>query len=63
MWLFLMAGTFMAVVLVFPNGLAGLLDGRAKEMLPWLRKAVGRIGAPAPREQAVAVIGKADDNG
>jgi urea transport system permease protein len=63
MWLFLMAATFMGVVLIFPNGLAGLLEGgRAKAIVPWLRKMGGRLGGPGPQAPAVAIIGKADDN-
>ncbi len=37
MWLFLMGGLFIAVVMFFPNGLAGIYDKYAKKV-PFLRK-------------------------
>jgi len=32
LWLFLMGGLFMAVVMFFPNGLAGLWDQHARKL-------------------------------
>lgn len=43
LWLYLMGGLFIAVVMLFPNGLAGLYDSHVK---PWLAK---RRGAMARR--------------
>jgi urea transport system permease protein len=44
LWLFLMGATFIAVVLLFPNGLAGLVEGRRRDLLAWLT----RSRAPQP---------------
>jgi urea transport system permease protein len=44
LWLFLMGATFIAVVLLFPNGLAGLFESRAAD----LRKLLKRAKAPRP---------------
>jgi urea transport system permease protein len=44
LWLFLMGATFIAVVLLFPNGLAGLYESRAAD----LRKLLKRAKAPRP---------------
>jgi urea transport system permease protein len=38
LWLFLMGATFITVVLLFPNGLAGLFSGRGRNLLGFLRK-------------------------
>lgn len=38
LWLFLMGATFITVVLLFPNGLAGLFNGKGKNLLGFLRK-------------------------
>ncbi|HEY9192551.1 MAG TPA: urea ABC transporter permease subunit UrtC [Methyloversatilis sp.] len=46
LWLFLMAALFIGVVLVFPNGLAGLYESHVK---PWL----ARRKAPKASTQAV----------
>jgi urea transport system permease protein len=45
LWLFLMGATFIAVVLLFPNGLAGLYESRAAD----LRKLLKRLKAPRPK--------------
>jgi urea transport system permease protein len=37
LWLFLMGGLFIAVVMLFPNGLAGLWESHGKDWLKWLR--------------------------
>ena len=58
LWLFLMAALFIGVVIVFPDGLAGLYDSRIK---PWLakRRAARAGAAPATetREQNSALPG------
>jgi urea transport system permease protein len=36
LWLFAMGGLFIAVVVLFPNGLAGIVDGLRKKAGPWL---------------------------
>jgi len=47
LWLFLMAGLFIAVVIAFPHGLAGLYESHIKPRMRRRRVAVGN--APAPR--------------
>jgi urea transport system permease protein len=54
LWLFAMGGLFIAVVLAFPRGLAGLVTD---QLLPWLaswkgwsRREAAGAGAPAPAE-------------
>jgi urea transport system permease protein len=44
LWLFLMGATFIAVVLLFPNGLAGVVESRRRDLLAWL----SRSRAPKP---------------
>jgi urea transport system permease protein len=44
LWLFLMGATFIAVVLMFPNGLAGVVESRRRDLLAWLT----RSRAPKP---------------
>jgi urea transport system permease protein len=38
LWLFLMGATFITVVLLFPNGLAGLFKGRGQNLLAALKR-------------------------
>lgn len=46
LWLFLMGGLFIAVVMYFPNGIAGLWETHGKK---WLSKLTGGAGdTPAP---------------
>jgi len=46
MWLFLMGGLFIAVVMYFPNGIAGLWESHGKK---WLSKLTGGTGqSPQP---------------
>lgn len=45
LWLFCMGGLFIAVVVLFPNGLAGLFDQLGQRVLPWLKRR--RESAPA----------------
>ncbi len=45
LWLFLMGGLFIAVVMYFPNGLAGLYEKHAK---PALGKLLARLRRPPP---------------
>lgn len=50
LWLFAMGGTFIAVVLAFPRGLAGLVNA---EILPWLAgltRRVRPVEKPVPAE-------------
>jgi urea transport system permease protein len=54
LWLFAMGGLFIAVVLAFPRGLAGLVTD---QLLPWLaswkgwsRREAAGARAPAPAE-------------
>jgi urea transport system permease protein len=42
LWLFLMGGTFIAVVMFFPNGLAGLLES------PWVQAKLAPLGKLIP---------------
>src|SRR5690606_39492562 len=58
LWLYLMGGLFIAVVMYFPNGLAGLYDsyGRAwvQRVSAWIRckPAVSATSGAVPRAQA-----------
>jgi len=47
LWLYLMGGLFIAVVMYFPNGLAGLWDSHG-------RQALARLLRRSPRSQPVA---------
>ena len=47
LWLFLMGGLFIAVVMFFPNGLAGLYEKHGK---PALGKLIARLRKPPPLE-------------
>jgi urea transport system permease protein len=50
LWLFLMGGLFIAVVMFFPNGLAGILEQHARRvdsLKKRLRVLVGRDAASA----------------
>lgn len=38
LWLFFMGGLFIAVVVLFPNGLAGLVDQLTQRLTPWLKR-------------------------
>jgi urea transport system permease protein len=46
LWLFAMGGLFIAVVLAFPGGLAGLVTEQILPRLPW-RKRLGAAPLPA----------------
>jgi len=49
LWLFAMGGLFIAIVLAFPRGLAGVMTD---QILPWienLRRKGASPAAPAPR--------------
>jgi urea transport system permease protein len=54
LWLYLMGGTFIAVVMFFPNGLAGLLEKiptrkeKYTSLLARLQKAAPVVTKPAP---------------
>lgn len=49
LWLFLMAGLFIAVVMVFPNGLAGLFETHVKPWLMRRRQPGDASGTPSAR--------------
>ena len=52
LWLFLMGGLFIAVVMYFPNGLAGLWQTQGKRLMDKLRgqsKAVAPVAAEAAK--------------
>jgi urea transport system permease protein len=51
LWLFLMGGLFIAVVMFFPNGLAGLYEKYSK---PALSKLKSMLRKPAPTAEPVA---------
>jgi urea transport system permease protein len=58
LWLFLMGGLFIAVVMYFPNGLAGVVDTQGRRLLQALKRrrevkprAVPAAPAPAPRPE------------
>jgi urea transport system permease protein len=58
LWLFLMGGLFIAVVMYFPNGLAGVVDTQGRRLLEALKRrrevkprAVPAAPAPAPRPE------------
>jgi urea transport system permease protein len=50
LWLFLMGATFIAVVLLFPNGLAGLYQSRAKDLVKLFRRASREHGSATPAD-------------
>jgi urea transport system permease protein len=52
LWLFLMGATFITVVLLFPNGLAGLFKGRGQSLLGALK-----LKKPSPTESKEAPSG------
>jgi urea transport system permease protein len=56
LWLFLLGGLFIAVVMYFPNGLAGVVDTQGRRLMQALKR--GRdvkpravAAAPAPRPE------------
>lgn len=53
LWLFLMGGLFIAVVMFFPNGLAGLYEKYSK---PVLGRIKGLLRKPAPPAELVADV-------
>ncbi len=59
LWLFLMGGTFIGVVLLFPDGLAGLYERFGK---PRLQKLLKR-GPPTKKEPTVAVAAALESGG
>ncbi len=54
LWLFLMGGLFIAVVMYFPNGVAGLWDTHGRKWLAKLRGGSRPAAAPAPAAPAAA---------
>lgn len=54
LWLFLMAGLFIAVTMAFPNGLAGLIDSHVKPW--WSKRQAARSVAPATAVAAAPVV-------
>ncbi len=55
-WLFAMGGLFIAVVLAFPNGLAGVYQSH---LLPWLKQRLTARAAAAPRPAPAAAVSSA----
>lgn len=53
MWLFLMGGLFIAVVMYFPNGLAGVVDTQGRRLLQALKR--GRETRPRAASAAAPV--------
>jgi urea transport system permease protein len=63
LWLFLMGGTFIAVVMFFPNGLAGLIES------PWMQARLAVLGRflpaawrPGPVPETAAAKGAEDED-
>jgi len=48
LWLYLMGGLFIAVVMYFPNGLAGLWDSHGRQALARLLRRQPPVQAVAP---------------
>ncbi len=57
LWLFLMGATFITVVLLFPNGLAGLFGGRGNQLLGLLKKRPVAVEAKSTASGSLAVEG------
>ncbi len=55
LWLYLMGGTFIAVVMFFPNGLAGLLD-----KIPTKNAALGNLVSRFRKSTDIASLNKTD---
>jgi urea transport system permease protein len=53
LWLFLMGGLFIAVVMFFPNGLAGIYE-KYKSKIPFLNKTEVETEKPAEEETVEA---------
>jgi len=65
LWLFLMGGLFIAVVMYFPNGLAGLYQSHGKALLAKLRGGLRRparsvIATEIPKPKSPGVSAEAD---
>ena len=58
LWLFLMGGTFIGVVLLFPDGLAGLYERYGK---PWILRTMRR--SPEKKEKPTVAVAAALENG
>ncbi|MFG0722653.1 urea ABC transporter permease subunit UrtC [Pseudomonas sp. GLN_6] len=52
LWLYLMGGLFIAVVMYFPNGLAGLWESHGRKWLGKLRRKPAAPATPAPVAEA-----------
>jgi urea transport system permease protein len=61
LWLFLMGGLFIAVVMYFPNGLAGLYESHGKKWLARLKRRAHEPAAAAPGPAAIAPVSKVSD--
>jgi urea transport system permease protein len=60
-WLYLMGGTFIAVVMFFPDGLAGILskgDSIKRRLQPWVGKIKGMMPAAAATEAETPTPGE-----
>ena len=53
LWLFLMGGLFIAVVMYFPNGLAGVVDTQGRRLLQAIKRRREVKPKPAPAAAAV----------
>jgi len=56
LWLYLMGGLFIAVVMLFPNGLAGLYESHGKWLIAWAKAHLPaglRVKRPEPQEPQV----------
>src|SRR5450830_456706 len=55
LWLFLMGGLFIAVVMYFPNGLAGVYETQGKRLLEKLFRKPGKTSRPDPTRPTAAI--------
>jgi ABC-type branched-subunit amino acid transport system permease subunit len=55
LWLYLMDGLFIAVVMYFPNGIAGLWESHGRKWLGKLRRKPAPLADPAPQPETPAI--------
>jgi urea transport system permease protein len=60
LWLFLMGGLFIAVVMYFPNGLAGLYQSHGKRLLALFVRKPAPVAAIEPEPPRTKAAGKPD---
>jgi urea transport system permease protein len=63
LWLFLMGGLFIAVVMYFPNGIAGLWESHGKKWLSKLTGAFAKVSPPVPVKPAKTPVADVDLTG